>query len=127
MAKNKNKKKKEALKVLHTDTYYVLDKTRHEHEIEYVINVHDTEKGTLVEMFVADNGSWSADHAGKKVASVMDTGDSYEWKVSPLETEPDYSGAYIMMVLLNFLDTLQTNRPSYEIVIAGKVLNVTHQ
>lgn len=127
MAKNKNKKKVEALKVLHTDTYYVLDKTTHEHEIEYVINVHDTEKGTLVEMFVADNGSWSADHAGKKVASVMDTGDGYDWKVSPLESEPDYSGAYIMMVLLNFLDTLQTNRPSYEIVIVGKVLNVTHQ
>ena len=125
MGKNKNKKKVEALKVLHTDTYYVLDKTTHEHEIEYVINVHDTEKGTLVEMFVADNGIWNKTLSISPIVSVIDTGDGFEWKTSPDVT--DYSNAYVMMILFNFLDTLNTVRSRYEICLLSPILGVNQQ
>jgi hypothetical protein len=126
MAKNKKKTKVEALKVLETDTYYVLDKTTHDHELEYIINAHQTEKGTLVEMFVADNGLWSPSVAGKKVASVMDTGDGYEWEVSPVSKEHDHSDAYVMMIMMNFLDSLNSIRSKYEIVATSKLIDVTH-
>ena len=71
---------------------------------------------TLVEMFVADNGLWSPSVAGKKVASVMDTGDGYEWEVSPVSKEHDHSDAYVMMIMMNFLDSLNSGRSSYQII-----------
>lgn len=121
MAKKKPTQKVE--KVLSNEqTYFVLDKTNNEHEIEYVIKTYDTEKGTLVQMFIADNGSWSPSHAGKKVASVMDTGDGYEWEVCPISKEHDYSDAYAMLIMLSFLDSLNSVKSKYEIIKATKIL-----
>lgn len=102
--------------------YFVIDKTYNEHEIEYVIKTYDTEKGTLVEMFIADNGSWSPTVAGNMVASVTDTGEGYEWEMLPVNKKHDYSEAHIMMLMLQFLDSLNSVKSKYEIIKATKIL-----
>jgi hypothetical protein len=115
MAKKKPTQKVE--KVLSNEQiYFVIDKTYNEHEIEYVIKTYDTEKGTLVQMFIADNGSWSPTVAGKIVASVTDTGEGYEWEMLPVTKEHDYSEAHIMMLMLQFVDSLNSIKSSYEII-----------
>ena len=96
--------------------YFVLDKTNSEHEIEYVIKTYDTEKGTLVQMFIADNGSWSPSVVGNMVASVTDTDEGYEWEVCPISKEHDYSDAYAMLIMLSFLDASNSGRSSYQII-----------
>lgn len=106
--------------------YFVIDKTYNEHEIEYLIKTHDTEKGTLVEMFIADNGSWSPSVAGDMVASVTDTGEGYEWEMLPVNKEHDYSEAYIMQIMMDFLDALNSVRSKYEIVAISKLIDVKH-
>jgi hypothetical protein len=115
MAKKKPTQKVE--KVLsNEEIYFVLDKTNNEHEIEYVIKTYDTEKGTLIQMFIADNGSWSPSVVGNKVASVTDTGEGYEWEVCPISKEHDYSDAYTMLIMLSFLDASNSGRSSYQII-----------
>ena len=115
MAKKKPTQKVE--KVLSDEKiYFVLDKTSSEHEIEYLIKTHDTEKGTLVEMFIADNGSWSPSVAGTMVASVTDTGEGYEWDMLPVTKEHNYSDAYTMLIMLTFLDASNSGRSSYQII-----------
>ena len=115
MAKKKPTQKVE--KVLSNEQiYFVLDKTSSEHEIEYVIKTYDTEKGTLVQMFIADNGSWSPSVVGNKVASVTDTDEGYEWDILPVTKEHDYSDAYTMLIMLTFLDSLNSGRSSYQII-----------
>lgn len=98
------------------EIYFVLDKTNSEHEIEYVIKTYDTEKGTLVQMFIADNGSWSPSVVGNMVASVTNTGEGYEWEVCPISKEHDYSDAYAMLIMLSFLDASNSVRSSYQII-----------
>lgn len=115
MAKKKPTQKIE--KILSDEQiYFVLDKTSSEHEIEYVIKTYDTEKGTLIQMFIADNGSWSPSVVGNKVASVTDTGEGYEWEVCPISKEHDYSDAYAMLIMLSFLDASNSGRSSYQII-----------
>jgi hypothetical protein len=115
MAKKKPTQKVE--KVLsNEEIYFVLDKTNSEHEIEYVIKTYDTEKGTLIQMFIADNGSWSPSVVGNMVASVTDTGEGYEWEVCPISKEHDYSDAYAMLIMLSFLDASNSGRSSYQII-----------
>lgn len=123
MAKKKPTQKVEKVeKVLSNEqTYFVLDKTNSEHEIEYVIKTYDTEKGTLVQMFVADNGSWSPSVAGNMVASVTDTYNGYEWDMLPVTKEHDYSDAYAMLIMLSFLDSLNSVKSKYEIIKATKI------
>jgi len=106
--------------------YFVIDKTYNEHEIEYVIKTYDTEKGTLVQMFIADNGSWSPSVAGNMVASVTDTGEGYEWEMLPVTKEHDYSEAHIMMLMLQFVDSLNSVKSKYEIVAISKLIDVKH-
>jgi hypothetical protein len=115
MAKKKPTQKVE--KVLSNEQiYFVLDKTNSEHEIEYVIKTYDTEKGTLVQMFIADNGSWSPSVVGNMVASATDTGEGYEWDMLPVTKEHDYSDAYTMLIMLTFLDASNSGRSSYQII-----------
>jgi hypothetical protein len=125
MAKKKPTQKVEEI-LSDEKIYFVLDKTSSEYEIEYVIKTYDTEKGTLVQMFIADNGSWSPSVAGDMVASVTDTGDGYEWKVCPVSKEHDHSDAYVMMIMMNFLDSLNSIRSKYEIVATSKLIDVKH-
>lgn len=121
MAKKKPTQKVE--KVLSNEQiYFVLDKDSSEHEIEYVIKTYDTENGTLVQMFIADNGSWSPSVAGNKVASVTDTGEGYDWDMQPNSKENDYLEAYIVMIMLQFLDSLNSVKSKYEIIKATKIL-----
>jgi len=115
MAKKKPTQKVEEI-LLNEQIYFVLDKTSSEHEIEYVIKTYDTEKGTLVQMFIADNGSWSPSVVGNKVASVTDTDEGYEWDILPVTKEHDYSDAYTMLIMLTFLDSLNSGRSSYQII-----------
>lgn len=121
MAKKKPTQKVEKI-LSNEQIYFVLDKSNSEHEIEYVIKTYDTEKGTLIQMFIADNGSWSPSVVGNVVASVTDTGEGYEWEVCPISKEHDYSDAYIMMIMLNFLDSLNSVKSKYEIIKATKIL-----
>ena len=121
MAKKKLTEKVE--KILSDEQiYFVIDKTYNEHEIEYVIKTYDTEKGTLVQMFIADNGSWSPTVAGNMVASVTDTGEGYEWEMLPVNKEHNYSDAHIMMLMLQFVDSLNSVKSKYEIIKATKIL-----
>lgn len=115
MAKKKPTQKVEKI-LSNEEIYFVLDKTNSEHEIEYVIKTYDTEKGTLVEMFIADNGSWSPSVVGNMVASVTDTGEGYEWDMLPATKEHDYSDAYTMLIMLTFLDASNSGRSSYQII-----------
>lgn len=115
MAKKKPTQKVEKI-LSNEEIYFVLDKTNSEHEIEYVIKTYDTEKGTLVQMFIADNGSWSPSVVGNMVASVTDTGEGYEWDMLPATKEHDYSDAYTMLIMLTFLDALNSGRSSYQII-----------
>ena len=115
MAKKKPTQKVEEI-LSNEEIYFVLDKTNNEHEIEYVIKTYDTEKGTLIQMFIADNGSWSPSVVGNKVASVTDTGEGYEWEVCPISKEHDYSDAYAMLIMLSFLDASNSGRSSYQII-----------
>jgi hypothetical protein len=115
MAKKKPTQKVEEI-LSNEQIYFVLDKTNSEHEIEYVIKTYDTEKGTLVQMFIADNGSWSPSVAGNKVASVTDTGEGYEWDMLPVTKKHDYSDASVMWIMLSFLDSVNSLRSSYEII-----------
>jgi len=116
MAKKKKPTEKVEEILLNEQIYFVLDKTSSEHEIEYVIKTYDTEKGTLVQMFIADNGSWSPSVVGNKVASVTDTDEGYEWDILPVTKEHDYSDAYTMLIMLTFLDSLNSGRSSYQII-----------
>lgn len=115
MAKKKPTQKVEKI-LSNEEIYFVLDKTNSEHEIEYVIKTYDTEKGTLVQMFIADNGSWSPSVVGNMVASVTDTGEGYEWDMLPATKEHDYSDAYTMLIMLTFLDASNSGRSSYQII-----------
>jgi hypothetical protein len=115
MAKKKPTQKVEEI-LSNEQIYFVLDKTNNEHEIEYVIKTYDVKKGTLVQMFIADNGSWSPSVAGNKVASVIDTGEGYEWDILPVTKEHDYSDAYTMLIILTFLDASNSGRSSYQII-----------
>jgi hypothetical protein len=115
MAKKKPTQKVEEI-LSNEQIYFVLDKTNNEHEIEYVIKTYDVKKGTLVQMFIADNGSWSPSVAGNKVASVTDTGEGYEWEVCPISKKHDYSDAYAMLIMLSFLDASNSRRSSYQII-----------
>jgi len=115
MAKKKPTQKVEEI-LSNEQIYFVLDKTNSEHEIEYVIKTYDTEKGTLVQMFIADNGSWSPSVVGNMVASVTDTGEGYEWDILPVTKEHDYSDAYTMLIMLTFLDASNSGRSSYQII-----------
>ena len=115
MAKKKPTQKVEEI-LSNEEIYFVLDKTNSEHEIEYVIKTYDTEKGTLVQMFIADNGSWSPSVVGNMVASVTDTDEGYEWDMLPVTKEHDYSDAYTMLIMLTFLDASNSGRSSYQII-----------
>ena len=115
MAKKKPAQKVEEI-LSNEQTYFVLDKTNNGHEIEYVIKTYDTEKGTLVQMFIADNGSWSPSVVGNMVASATDTGEGYEWDMLPVTKEHDYSDAYTMLIMLTFLDASNSGRSSYQII-----------
>lgn len=115
MAKKKPTQKVEKI-LSNEEIYFVLDKSNSEHEIEYVIKTYDTEKGTLVRMFIADNGSWSPSVVGNMIASVTDTGEGYEWEVCPISKEHDYSDAYAMLIMLSFLDASNSGRSSYQII-----------
>jgi len=115
MAKKKPTQKVEEI-LSNEQIYFVLDKTNSEHEIEYVIKTYDTKKGTLVQMFIADNGSWSPSVVGNMVASVTDTGEGYEWDILPVTKEHDYSDAYTMLIMLTFLDASNSGRSSYQII-----------
>jgi len=125
MAKKKPTQKVEEI-LSDEKIYFVLDKTSSEYEIEYVIKTYDTEKGTLVEMFIPDNGSWSPSVVGNKVASVTDTGEGYEWEVCPISKENNYADAYIMLIMMDFLDLLNSVRSKYEIVTTSKLIDVKH-
>jgi len=115
MAKKKPAQKVEEI-LSNEQIYFVLDKTNNEHEIEYVIKTYDTKKGTLVQMFIADNGSWSPSVVGNMVASATDTGEGYEWDMLPVTKEHDYSDAYTMLIMLTFLDASNSGRSSYQII-----------
>jgi len=73
-------------------------------------------------MVAADNGSWSPSFAGTMVASVIDTNDGYKWNLLPIAKEHDYSDAYVMMILLSFLNGTLSKPNQYEIVETRKIL-----
>lgn len=123
---SKKKEKKEAFIYTSMKEYFVMDKAGREHEVEYSIKVYETKKGVLVKMFYADNSTWDDKVAGKEVASVLvkDDGTGYIWKKMPISEEHDHSDAYVMSVMLNFLDSLNSVKCQYSIVEASTIVNV---
>jgi hypothetical protein len=114
MAKNKKKTKVEALKVYSKQVYYVMDTQMHNHLIEYVITLSEIDKGCIIEMAVADNGTWS--NPGEVVASVINDGNGYKWIKFPGGVEQDYLQAYIMTVMYQFLNGMDNIQASFSIL-----------
>jgi len=126
-----SKKKKEVKAIAYTrmTEYFVIDNAGHKHEVEYVIKAYETEEGILVEMHYADNAVWDEKIRNQKVASVLvkEDGEGYKWNLMPVAEEHDYSDAYVMGVMMDFLDSLNSVKCVYSIVETSPVVNVhTH-
>ncbi|NDC95288.1 hypothetical protein EB118_15085 [bacterium] len=126
MGKEKQKTGQQAEQRTNEEVYFVMDTNEHDHYIEYVIKTYDVGKNNRIELFVADNGTWSRDFSGQKLASVLNTGDGYKWDLMPISEEQDYVDAYAMLILLNFLDGYQSSSNKYKIVKVVSIVTVSN-
>lgn len=107
-----SKKKQELIKYSEM-VHYVLDKSEHEHMVEYVIKVTETDRGELVEMSYADNGHWTV--PGEMIASALNTGHGIEWIIHPSTKNQDYLELYEMEIMYSFLNSLNSKPSNFEI------------
>jgi hypothetical protein len=100
--------------VYNKQVYYVMDTGMHKHLVEYVITLSEIDRGIIVEMAVADNGTCS--NPGEIVASVINDGNGYKWIKLPVGTEQDYLEAYIMTIMYHFLNEVDNIPAEFSIL-----------